>query len=539
MSLNLYPHLKDLGKGGFGITYLATNTLLPTRPKCVVKKLIPTSNDPRLQQLLQDRFKQEAITLENLSKGSNGKIPTLYHYFVEQSEFYLVQEYIDGQTLTDKVSNQGRFSENQVRQILNDLLVTLSYVHQKGIIHRDIKPDNIMVRYSDDKPVLIDFGAVKEIMSTVMSGSENTGRSIVIGTPGFMPVEQMSGRPMFASDIYALGMTAIYLLTGRMPQEIETDPDTGNIKWQIYAPNVSQKLLEVLNKSIQPVPNYRYNNAQTMLQDLNGAVATQAPIGQNQTVATTAVAPVPRGYQEQVYTPPAKQSQEQYSSNHQAVNNPQINPMILAMAGVLVGGGLIAGGLVLGSNLRKDSSTNPPPKDNIIISAPNNNNQSSPTPIPIPSPSPTPTPTPSPIDNPSTISREAAVNTIQQWLQYKRTLFAPPYDKQPSADLLTGKAYRNNINRSGDPCNSSDPDDCLSSVDWLQRYDAQYSFGVQRIDTIDKFEASGDSGSIFVTVTEYRTLHKTGGRKTSSGGTSQVRYDLQFDNGKVKISDYK
>jgi serine/threonine protein kinase len=530
MSLNLYPHLKDLGKGGFGITYLAINTLLPTRPKCVVKKLIPTSNDPRLEQLLQDRFKQEAITLENLSKGSNGKIPTLYHYFVEQNEFYLVQEYIDGQTLTEKVLKQGQFTETQVRQILNDLLVTLSYVHQKGIIHRDIKPDNIMVRYSDDKPVLIDFGAVKEIMSTVMSGSENTGRSIVIGTPGFMPVEQMSGRPMFASDIYALGMTAIYLLTGRMPQEIETDPNTGNIKWQIYAPNVSQQLLEVLNKSIQPVPNHRYNNAQAMSQDLNGSVATQPPIEQNKTVATTVVAPVPRNYQEQVYTPPA----QQYPSNNQAGNNPQTNPMILAMAGVIVGGGLIVGGLVLGSNLRKDSSTiSTPTPTPISLNTP------SPISTSIPIPSPSPTPTPSPINNPSTISREAAVNTIQQWLQYKRTLFAPPYDKQASADLLTGKAYRNNINRSGEPCNSSDPDDCLSSVDWLQRYSAQYSFGVQRIDTIDKFEASGDSGSIFVTVTEYRTLHKTGGRKISSGGTSQVRYDLQFDNGKVKISDYK
>ncbi len=532
MSLNLYPIIKQLGAGGFGITSLATNTLLPTRPKCVVKQLIPTSNDPRLQQLLQDRFKQEAITLENLSKGSNGKIPTLYHYFVEQNEFYLVQEYIDGQTLTEKVSNQGRFTETQVRQILNDLLSTLSYVHQKGIIHRDIKPDNIMVRYSDDRPVLIDFGAVKEIMTTVMSGSENTVRSIVIGTPGFMPAEQMTGRPMFASDIYALGMTAIYLLTGRMPQEIETDPDTGNIKWQIYAPNVSQQLLEVINKSIQPVPNYRYNNAQTMLQDLNGAAATPAPIGQNQTIATTVVAPVPKGYQEQVYTLTEKPNREQYSSNHQAGNNSQMNPMILAMAGVVVGGGLIAGGLLLGNNLRKDEVVITPPTPIPTASLGSN-------PSPIPTLIPSPTPTPTPVNNPSTISREAAVNTIQQWLQYKRTLFAPPYDKQPSADLLTGKAYRNNINRSGEPCNSSDPDDCLSSVDWLQRYNAQYSFGVQRIDSIDKFEASGDSGSIFVTVTEYRTLHKTGGRKTSSGGTSQVRYDLQFDNGKVKISEYK
>jgi serine/threonine protein kinase len=540
MSLNLYPIIKKIGAGGFGTTYLATNTLLPTRPTCVVKKLIPSSNDPRLQQLLQDRFKQEAITLENLSRGSNGKIPTLYHYFVEQGEFCLVQEYIDGQTLTEKIHIQGRFTETQVRQILNDLLATLSYVHQKGIIHRDIKPDNIMVRYSDDKPVLIDFGAVKEIMSTVMSGSENTGRSIVIGTPGFMPVEQMSGRPMFASDIYALGMTAIYLLTGRMPQEIETDPETGNIKWQVYAPTVSPQLLGVLNKSIQPVPNYRYNNAQSMLQDLNGSATTQSPIAQNQTVATTVVAPIPKGHQEQAYIPPTQQYKEQYTASNQTGMNGQSNPMVAAIVGVIVGGGLIAGGLVLGKNFTgNDVVKTPPPQDNPVSSKPNTNPNSQPISIPSPpTPSP-PTPPPIPVNNNSTISREAAINTIQQWLQYKRVLFAPPYNKQASADLLTGKAYRNNIDRSAEPCNSVDSGDCLSSVDWLQRYNAQYSFGVQRIDKIDKFEASGDTGTIFVTVTEYRTLHKSSGKSTPSGGTSQVRYDLQFENGKVKITDYK
>jgi serine/threonine protein kinase len=375
-------------------------------------------------------------------------------------------------------------------------------------------------------------------MSTVMSGNENTGRSIVIGTPGFMPVEQMSGRPMFASDIYALGMTAIYLLTGKMPQEIETDPDTGNVKWQIYAPNVSAQLLEVINKSIQPVPNYRYNNAQAMLQDLNGSAATQSPIAQNKTVATTVVAPVPKGHQEQAYIPPTQQYKEQYTASNQTGMNTQSNPMVAAIIGVLVGGGLIAGGLVLGKNFTgNDPAKTPQP--NPIPSPPIPSPPIPSPPIPSPPIPSSPIPSPPPRNNNSTISREAAINTIQQWLQYKRVLFAPPYNKQASADLLTGKAYRNNIDRSAEPCNSVDSGDCLSSVDWLQRYNAQYSFGVQRIDSVDKFEASGDTGTIFVTVTEYRTLHKSTGKSTPSGGTSQVRYDLQFENGKVKITDYK
>ena len=117
-------------------------------------------------------------------------------------------------------------------------------------------------------------------------------------------------------------------------------------------------------------------------------------------------------------------------------------------------------------------------------------------------------------------------------------MFAPPFDKSQGSNILTGRAYINNIDRSSEPCNSSDGEGCLSSVDWLQRYNAQYSFGVQRVDSIDRFEVSGDNASIFVTVTEYRTLHQNGKSK-SSGGTKQARYDIKYENGRVKISDYK
>jgi serine/threonine protein kinase, bacterial len=101
--------------------------------------------------------------------------------------------------LSERVATQELFTEIQVRQFLTDILPVLTYVHQRGIVHRDIKPDNIMIRQSDNKPILIDFGAVKETMSTMMTASDNAGQSIVIGTPGFMPIEQMSGRPMFDS----------------------------------------------------------------------------------------------------------------------------------------------------------------------------------------------------------------------------------------------------------------------------------------------------------------------------------------------------
>jgi serine/threonine protein kinase, bacterial len=389
MSLSLYPISQQLGAGGFGTTYLATNTLMPSRPYCVVKQLIPTSTDPQLHQLIQDRFKQEAIVLENLGKGSNGMIPMLYHYFVEQGEFYLVQEYIEGQSLSDRVRNYGVFTETQVRQFLNDILPTLTYIHSKGIIHRDIKPDNIMVRQSDNKPVLIDFGAVKEIVTTVMTPSANTARSIVIGTPGFMPMEQVSGRPVFASDLYALSLTAIYLLTGKTPGEIETDPHSGNINWQVYAPNVSPQLADVLNKSIEYSPRDRYMNAQEMVQALTPSSS------QNQPLKTT-ISPIPNIPERTVYVPTPTPV-----PNHPSPEKSQLNPILIALVGVVIGGILIAGGLVLGRNSGSDNSKQESGEQTPIVSSSTSTSNSSTSPSPNPAISPSPNPTISPSPNPA------------------------------------------------------------------------------------------------------------------------------------------
>jgi ARC6-like, IMS domain len=146
--------------------------------------------------------------------------------------------------------------------------------------------------------------------------------------------------------------------------------------------------------------------------------------------------------------------------------------------------------------------------------------------------------TSTPVTNTSNITRELAVETVRKWLAYKRVIFAPPYNTQTASELLTGKAYRNNIDKSSETCNSSDGEGCLSSVDWLRKYSGEYSFGVQKVDSIDRFEASGDNASIFVTITEYRTLHQRGSSKPS-GGINRARYDLKYENGIVKLEDYK
>lgn len=284
---NRYRIIRELGDGGFGKTYVAEDIHMPSNRCCVIKQLKPMNKGSEIYQLIQNRFLREAAILEQLGGGSN-QIPTLYAYFESNGQFYLVQEYIEGKTLSEKLRTQGKFSSDVVRDILLKILPVLDYVHNKGIVHRDIKPDNIIIRDADNLPVLIDFGAVKETMQSIVCSSADTLKSsiitgkssIVIGTPGFMSSEQLSGRPVFNSDLYALGMTAIYLLTGKMPQELDSDPRTGEVSWKEHAPDVDAQLAAVLDRAIQSHLRDRFSSADEMLNAL-----------QIEKIATTVLAP--------------------------------------------------------------------------------------------------------------------------------------------------------------------------------------------------------------------------------------------------------
>jgi len=288
---NRYKIVKVLAEGGFGKTFLTEDTHLPSGRHCVIKQLKPVTNNPQIYKMVQDRFQREAAILEDLG-NTNNRIPNLYAYFSEQDQFYLVQEYIEGKTLAAKVQTEGLLSESAVREILKSLLYVLNYVHSKQIVHRDIKPDNVILRDSDGVPVLIDFGAVRESMGTIANSQGNAISSIVIGTPGFMPAEQAAGRPLYSSDLYSLGLTMIYLLTGKMPQELH-DLKTGNMIWHQYAMNVSPSFRAMLDKAIAYNPIERYATAKEMLD------ALQSPPGYvNPTVPSphyTPASPTPVG----------------------------------------------------------------------------------------------------------------------------------------------------------------------------------------------------------------------------------------------------
>ncbi|MEM8502181.1 MAG: serine/threonine protein kinase [Cyanobacteria bacterium P01_D01_bin.1] len=283
---NRYRVLSLLGDGGFGKTFLVEDLHMPSLKRCVLKQLKPVQDKPELAQMVKDRFEREAATLEKLGEAHD-QIPRLHAYFQEGGEFYLVEEWVEGVTLTQKVQSAGPQPEKTVQAVVANLLPAIAYVHSQKIVHRDIKPDNIILRARDGMPVLIDFGAVKETMKTVINSGQQSSHSIVVGTPGYMPSEQVSGRPIYASDIYSLGISAIYLLTGKIPQELMTDPQTGSLSWREYAPNISNGFANFLDCATHVSPQSRFATVQDMQSVLNTLML-------NQTVASSApVAPVP------------------------------------------------------------------------------------------------------------------------------------------------------------------------------------------------------------------------------------------------------
>ncbi len=266
-----YEVTQKIGGGGFAITFLARDIMQPSKPLCVVKQLRPDQTQPRIIEC----FHKEAAILEKL--GEHPQIPRLLAHFQERDNLYIVQEFIEGHDLGQEISPGRRFDEAFVSKLLQEVLEVLSFVHQYEVIHRDIKPQNLMRRREDGKIFLIDFGAVKELGSLIVNSRGELASSAIIGTPGYMPNEQGLGKACLASDVYALGMTAIAALIGIQPCELEENPQTGEVIWLERA-QVSQELGGVITKMVRRHFSLRYPCAQDVLQDLNSSNQIQFSI---------------------------------------------------------------------------------------------------------------------------------------------------------------------------------------------------------------------------------------------------------------------
>ena len=262
-----YRILGALGRGGFGATFLARDQSLPGHPPCVIKQLRPTTTEPNLLEMARDLFQREAHILGKI--GNHPQLPRLLDYFELAQEFYLVQEYVSGSTLQKSVKHNGPFTEAQVTQFLTEILPVVQYIHSHKIIHRDIKPANLIRREQDQQLVMIDFGAVKDKVSQPLIDAvdETALTAYAIGTPGYAPPEQMALRPVYGSDLYAVGVTCVFLLTGRSPKDLPYDPQTGELRWQDYA-SVSDRFAQVLRKMLDISVHSRYQMAEDVLRDL-------------------------------------------------------------------------------------------------------------------------------------------------------------------------------------------------------------------------------------------------------------------------------
>ena len=282
-----YEITETLGGGGFAITYLARDMMQPSKPLCVVKQLRPNQTHPRVI----DFFNKEAAILEKL--GKHPQIPLLLAHFQQDDNLYIVQEFIQGHDLSKEISPGKRLSEAYVRKLLQDVLEVLSFVHKYGVIHRDLKPQNLMRRQEDGKIFLIDFGAVKELGTLMVNTQGEVTSSVVIGTSGYMPSEQGNGKPRLASDVYAVGMSAIAALTGIQPHELEENPQTGEVIWLEQA-QVSEDLAEVITKMVRRHYSLRYTSASDALQGLNSQTQSTPPTQLNPPTPKPTPAPTPQ-----------------------------------------------------------------------------------------------------------------------------------------------------------------------------------------------------------------------------------------------------
>ncbi len=260
---NRYQILKEIGYGGFGTTYLAKDTQT-ANSLCAIKKLNPDHADLQTAQML---FKREADALLRLQEID--QVPKFIDYFNENELSYIVEEYIEGSPLDSLLFQQ--WNVQNIIIFLWDILSVVQLLHKRNIVHRDIKPSNLIQRKKDNKFTIIDFGAIKELDAS----KPEEGRTCIVHR-GYTPIEQSQGYPQLNSDIYALGMTAIQLLTGKSPKEHIRD----NLD-RVLSPEASSYpplLINILNKMVRTDYKQRYQSVEEVLKDLGKVIYRSDPV---------------------------------------------------------------------------------------------------------------------------------------------------------------------------------------------------------------------------------------------------------------------
>ena len=291
-----YLIVRQLGQGGFGKTYLAED-INRFRELCVLKEFSPQVQTDYVLQKAEELFQREASVLYKLEHPQIPRFRELFRINVNDNKYlFLVQDYVEGQTynslLQTRLQQGLRFSEPEIRQFLQQILPVLDYIHSLGVIHRDISPDNLILRTVDHVPVLIDFGGVKQVAAEVASQYYQPGAAVslpkatVLGKAGYAPPEQMqTGLVSPHSDLYALAATILVLLTGKQPTALI---DTYSLSWQWRQEvTLSPALGQILDQMLSTAPTQRYQSAAQVLQALHNSVVGSIGVTQPATVPPT------------------------------------------------------------------------------------------------------------------------------------------------------------------------------------------------------------------------------------------------------------
>jgi len=370
---NRYRVDRILGQGGFGRTYLAED-IGRFNELCALKELIPAQAENYALEKSQQLFQREAAILYQIQ---HPQVPQFRATFEEDRRLFLVQDYVAGKTyrtLLDERQAEGTtFSAAEVFHLLKQLLPVLAHIHSRGIIHRDISPDNIILRESDAKPVLIDFGVVKELATRFQSPDNTPVQATTVGKLGYAPSEQIqTGRAYPSSDLYALAVTVVVLLTGREPQELFDDLILV-WHWQRWA-TVTPRFAQVLDRMLSYKPSDRYQNVAEVAKALQAiepqiAQSSAAPISQVQTLAVVS--------NPELVSSPTKPNPVIITGKNRWSQPWLLVPVLLLVATIAGIGGWAIMSAILGRNTQQQQTPTP---------------QSFPSPV-VPSPQPTPTPT--------------------------------------------------------------------------------------------------------------------------------------------------
>ncbi|MFB2917916.1 protein kinase domain-containing protein [Aerosakkonema funiforme] len=483
--------------------YLIQHTFKQENFECVY--LVEDQGERSEKYLLREFISREASEaakfeqdgqqeLKILKDLKHPQIQQVKDFFWEGEHLFIVQSYIEGQSYQERLRSHSPLTEQEATQLLQQILPVLSYLHRQQLAHRDISPNNLLLRSQDNLPILTNFGVIRDIMAQM--GVETT-ETRLIDEVRKLPVGFIS--PGSGEDLYTLAVTIAMLLTGK-DVEVLFNSQTQSWDWERYK-LVSDQFAEVLNRMLSVQAANRFPSADAILQALNSPVTVPIPQSISQASPVSNFSNHYASSQTISSASPANWSETTVSSGNRKLA-PDKNWLIPLGIGILLTlVGILAVMLAQRAPNSQQTSITSPSPTNISTASPTETTQ----------------------NTTATITQQEAVNLIDQWLRSKKDVYAYPYNFQIPAQYTTGKYL----------------DKTIGTINWLKNNNAYYTYESPIVTQNGGFFVEANQATIVVNIIENRTLYVNGRiDRTKTGPTSGVyRFTMQLENGNWKIAD--